>query len=108
MKLSRRFVLVVATFIVAVVTPCFGQNEAPTSQSTPAVTGTGQTNHIPVWKSSTTLGNSAIVSTGGNVGIGTSAPVAKLEVNGNAQVDGNFSLSGSILENDGFQLLWAP
>jgi hypothetical protein len=33
----------------------------------------------------------------GNVGIGTSTPVAKLEVNGNAQVDGNLTVSGSIL-----------
>jgi uncharacterized coiled-coil protein SlyX len=38
-----------------------------------------------------------IQSTTGNVGIGTSTPAARLEVNGNAQVDGNLTLSGSLL-----------
>src|ERR1039457_827663 len=38
-----------------------------------------------------------IQSSTGNVGIGTLAPAAKLEVNGNAQVDGNLAMSGSLL-----------
>jgi trimeric autotransporter adhesin len=38
-----------------------------------------------------------VQSATGNVGIGTATPVAKLEVNGNAQVDGNLTLSGSLL-----------
>jgi hypothetical protein len=33
----------------------------------------------------------------GNVGIGTTTPVAPLEVNGNAQVDGNLTVGGNIL-----------
>jgi trimeric autotransporter adhesin len=33
----------------------------------------------------------------GNVGIGTASPAARLEVNGNAQVDGNLTLTGSLL-----------
>jgi hypothetical protein len=37
----------------------------------------------------------------GNVGIGTTTPVAPLEVNGNAQVDGNLTVSGSILSPGG-------
>jgi len=38
-----------------------------------------------------------IQSSTGNVGIGTQAPAAKLEVNGNAQIDGNLAMSGSLL-----------
>jgi hypothetical protein len=43
----------------------------------------------------------------GNVGIGTIAPVALLEVNGNTQVDGNLTLSGSILSG-GVPIIQAP
>src|SRR5450755_1265952 len=107
MKPSRHFVLVAVTLIVAVVAPCVAQDATQTDQAAPAITGTGQANHIAVWKSSTTLGSSGIVATGGNVGIGTSAPAAKLEVNGNAQFDGKFSLSGSIMLTGSGPLLWA-
>jgi hypothetical protein len=37
----------------------------------------------------------------GYVGIGTQTPAAQLEVNGNAQVDGNITLSGSIFGSSG-------
>jgi hypothetical protein len=42
------------------------------------------------------------------VGIGTTIPAAKLEVNGDAQVDGNLSFSGSILLTGVGPLIWAP
>ncbi|MGA3078400.1 MAG: tail fiber domain-containing protein [Bryobacteraceae bacterium] len=46
----------------------------------------------------------------GNVGIGTTTPVAPLEVNGNAQVDGNLTLTGSILSpgSGGVPIIQAP
>ncbi len=91
---SRRFAFFVVTTMMVGVLPCFAQ-EQQSSQAQPAVTGTGNVNHIAEWKTSTTLGSSGIVATGGNVGIGTSAPAAKLEVNG------DFSLSGSILSSSG-------
>jgi hypothetical protein len=44
------------------------------------VTGSGTENTIPLWMGKTNLGNSGIFQTGGNVGIGTKTPDARLEV----------------------------
>jgi hypothetical protein len=44
------------------------------------VTGSGTANTIPVWTGKTTLGNSAISETGGNMSIGTKKPAARLDV----------------------------
>jgi hypothetical protein len=46
------------------------------------ITGTGTTNYISKFTASGTLSNSAIYDNGGNVGIGTTAPDAKLAVKG--------------------------
>jgi trimeric autotransporter adhesin len=43
------------------------------------VTG-GTANYLPLWTSATTLGTSTIYQSGGNVGIGTTSPGAKLAV----------------------------
>jgi hypothetical protein len=61
------------------------------------VTGSGTTDFVAKWTSSSAIGDSNIYSSGGLVGIGTTSPATKLEVNGGAQVDGNLTLSGSIL-----------
>jgi hypothetical protein len=82
MNISRQFVLLTVTAAMTFVAPCVAQDAKESGQSTPAVTGTGSANHIPIWRNSTNLGSSGIIATGGNVGIGTSAPAAKLEVNG--------------------------
>lgn len=47
------------------------------------VSGSGTTNYVSKFTSGTTLGNSQIFDNGTNVGIGTSSPSEKLEVNGN-------------------------
>ncbi|MEM5810198.1 MAG: DUF86 domain-containing protein [Candidatus Aenigmatarchaeota archaeon] len=44
------------------------------------VNGSGTANYIPIWTSSSTLGNSIIYQSGSNVGIGTTAPQAKLTI----------------------------
>jgi len=42
--------------------------------------GSGTTNYIPLWTSSSNLGNSAIYQSGSNIGIGTTAPVSPFSV----------------------------
>jgi hypothetical protein len=61
---------------------------------------------------SVTLGNQSIQTTvlQGNVGIGTSAPTARLEVNGNAQIDGNISFAAGhgVIFSDGTTMSSLP
>lgn len=46
----------------------------------------GTANYIPIWNTETSLSNSAIYQSAGNVGIETTTPGEKLEVNGNALI----------------------
>ena len=59
-----------------------------------AVTGSGTTNYVPKFTGATVVGNSSIFNdASGNVGIGTSSPGAKLEVNGDALIKSGEYLS---------------
>ncbi len=61
-----------------------------------AVSGTGKKNYVPLWLTSTGLGNSKIYqSSAGEVGIGTTAPGATLDVNGAVNAGTGFNLGGS-------------
>lgn len=106
MKLSHYFVMLAVT--ITLVVPCVAQDATQSADAAPAVSGTGNAGRIAVWKNSTTLASSVMNQASGNIGVGTTTPAAKLEVNGDAQVDGNFSLSGSIMLTGVGQLLWAP
>src|SRR6202034_2803083 len=55
-------------------------------------TGTGTTNYIPLWTSSSALGNSLLYQTGGKIGVGTTTPAETLDVNGNSIFRGSFQL----------------
>ena len=57
-------------------------NTATTSASTTASSGSGTAGYLPQWTSSTALGNSPVAVSGGNVGVGTTTPAAKLDVAG--------------------------
>jgi len=46
------------------------------------VGGAGTTNHVPLWTSTSNLGNSILIQSGGNIGVGNSSPVAILDVSG--------------------------
>src|SRR5438105_2767103 len=52
------------------------------------VGGAGTTNHVPLWTSGSNLGNSILIQSGGNVGIGNSTPAAILDVSGKAGTSG--------------------
>lgn len=62
------------------------------------VTGSGTTNYISKFTSTTALGSSIIFDDGSNVGIGTSSPSTKLQVLGTATAT-TFSGSGASLTN---------
>ena len=55
-------------------------NSAPVITPDVTPTGSGTTNFIPLWTSSSNLGNSAIYQLNNNVGIGTTAPVSPFTV----------------------------
>jgi hypothetical protein len=53
--------------------------------------GTGTTNYLPKFTGASTLGNSLIYDNGTNVGIGTTSPSEKLDVNGNIKLSASDS-----------------
>ena len=71
------------------------------------VTGSGSTNFVPLWTSSTSIGNSSIYQTGGKIGIGTKAPTARFNVVGSSTTlpaifGSNLATSGSAFGVQGF------
>lgn len=56
----------------------------PLPDNSPGLTGSGTTNYFPKYTSSDTLGISPIFDNSGKIGIGTTNPSAKLEVQGGA------------------------
>jgi hypothetical protein len=57
------------------------------NSSVNGVTGSGTTNRLAKFTGTKVVGDSAIYESGGKVGIGTSSPGAKLEINQNSWVD---------------------
>jgi site-specific recombinase XerD len=56
------------------------------------ITGVGTSNYIPVWSSATSQTNSNIYqASGGNIGIGTTNPVNKLDIEGGAVIGATYS-----------------
>ena len=78
------------------------QSSSPAAESAqPSVTGSGGADYIPKFSTATKVTNSVIYQSGADIGIGTTTPVATLEVDGSVQVDGTFALAGSILWSNG-------
>ena len=51
---------------------------------TAQVAGTGTTNHVPRWVSTSNLEDSILVQSGGKIGLGAGSPAALLDVQGKA------------------------
>jgi hypothetical protein len=82
-----------ACICVFLLLACFVLPMAAQQPVVPPVTGTGTTDHITKWLSSTKLGNSGIFETAAaNVGIGNTAPAAKLDVTGTEDVRDTLTL----------------
>jgi hypothetical protein len=108
----RRFVIV--CFFLAL--PCNGQSvkespsRSPTSNTACAdhpliLTGSGTTNYLPLWTNASNLSSSIIYQLSNNVGIGTTAPQAKLDVNGGINANGIFTGNGGGLTGIQFSQL---
>jgi len=61
------------------------------------VGGSGTAGYLPIWTAGTTLGNSIIYQSNGNIGIGTTAPSQKLTVAGNGLFQGILALETNTL-----------
>jgi hypothetical protein len=80
--------------------PIAGAAPAPASAASPSLspslTGTGTTNFLPLWTSSSALGSSALFQSGtgstARIGIGNTAPAATLDVTGGVTVRGLLNL----------------
>jgi len=68
------------------------------SALTNPITGTGTTNYVSKFTGTTTLGNSLIYDNGTNVGIGTTSPAAKLDVNGTFNSTALWTTSGNVTQ----------
>lgn len=55
------------------------------------ISGSGTANYLPIFTNNDTITDSIIYQSGTNIGIGTSTPNYKLQVNGTTRVDGGFS-----------------
>jgi hypothetical protein len=93
MNHSRHVTLLAVTTIILAL-PSIAQDQN-SGQPTPDLSDTGSAGHIALWKNSTTLTNSVILQSGGNVGIGT-VPGSKLDVAGDIDFTGSVRYQGSI------------
>jgi len=71
-------------------------NSVAAPSAAPPLNGGGTKNHVPLWLSSSKLGDSKLFqSTAGNVGVGTTTPIATLDVNGAVNAATSYDLGGT-------------
>jgi trimeric autotransporter adhesin len=66
---------------------------SPSSVTQATPTGSGTTNFVPLWTSSSALGNSILFQNASRIGVGTTSPVVTLDVNGDSIFRGSFQLA---------------
>jgi trimeric autotransporter adhesin len=84
---------VVATSGIATASAAAGPistGAAQTSAIDATPTGSGTTDYIPLWTSGSNLGNSILFQTGGKIGVGITAPLSTLDINGGEILRGGF------------------
>jgi hypothetical protein len=73
----------------------------PETTTPTTITGSGATNYVPLWTSTTTLGNSLLTQVGtgvsGKIGIGTAAPANTLDVFGGITARGDVVMEPATL-----------
>ena len=85
-----------SAFVMAASTKSTANATAPPA---PAVTGSGTVNRVAKFVGSSQIGNSDIFDGGGKVGVGTTTPTTKLDVNGTGRIRGATELDGAVLAN---------
>jgi hypothetical protein len=61
------------------------------------VTGSGTANTIPIWTSSSAIGNSVMNQSGTNVGVNTASPAHPLDVTGDINSSAGYMIGGSLM-----------
>ena len=93
---------------VTITSPTAGQvlsyNGTAWVNDTNGITGTGTTNYVPKFTSSSAIGNSQIFDNGTNVGIGTATPSDKFSVEGFISTNGTAGTGGIMLRQSGSEI----
>ena len=99
----RTGIVALAIIAVAFIWTMTSQPQANAASSVFTIKGVGTTGYISKFLDNYTIGNSGIFDYLGNIGIGTAAPQAKLDVLGNVRIEGTGSAlifpDGSFVHN---------
>jgi hypothetical protein len=99
----RTSIVALAIIIVAFVWAMTSQTQANAASSVFSIKGAGTAGYISKFLDNSTIVNSGIFEYLGNIGIGTAAPQAKLDVLGNVRIEGAGSAlifaDGSVVHN---------
>jgi hypothetical protein len=92
-----------AVITVAFIWAMASQTQVSAANNVSTIKGVGTANYISKFLDNYTIGSSGIFENLGNIGIGTTAPQAKLDVLGNVRIDGTGSAlifpDGSVVHN---------
>jgi hypothetical protein len=99
----RASLVAITIIAVAFIWAMTSQTQANAASSVFTIKGTGTAGYISKFLNNYTIGNSGIFEYLGNIGIGTAAPQAKLDVLGNVRIEGTGSAlifpDGSVVHN---------
>ena len=93
--ISVTFAIVLSTLLL--ISICSAQQTStPPSPNGAVIGGDGTANYIPIWRTPNYLLSSVIYqASSGNIGIGTTAPATKLDVNGGINTAATYQIGGS-------------